>query len=69
MAVGAQAASVAVVLAAFGLCGLGVAAFNCSAVVLLLLDRRKKGLNARSFQENLDEIDRQVARARRALTI
>jgi hypothetical protein len=54
---------------AISLIGLGVAAFNCSAVLLLLLDRRKRGLNARSFQENLDEIDRQVARARRALTI
>ncbi len=51
------------------LIGLGVAAFNCCAVVLLLLDRRKRGLNARSFQKNLDEIDRQVARARTALTI
>jgi len=51
------------------LVGLGVAAVNCGAVVLLLLDRRKSGRNARSFQENLDEIDRQVARARRALMI
>jgi hypothetical protein len=46
------------------LIGLG-AAFNCGAIVFLLLDKRKRGLNHRSFQENLDEIDRQVARARR----
>jgi hypothetical protein len=46
------------------LIGLG-AVFNCGAIGFLLLDHRKRGLNHRSFQESLDEIDRQLARARR----
>jgi hypothetical protein len=35
---------------------IGLGALNCSAIVFLLLDERKRGPNQRSFQENLVEI-------------
>ena len=39
--------------------------FNCCAIVFLLLERRKRGMQTKNFQKNLEQIDYHLKRARR----